>query len=227
VSRAQRGDAVTAAVRAARTGLLGWGDPKQGANEVSPGRKENPMYLEMLLDQVEGSADWRADKAAQYPDDRRNERSSAALSALAKNLRALPANDKHVRAYEAVVERLVDLDVDTLTEMTEHETRYVGRYGFDYPADGDAREFLSALTEAHQELVDDAETEAAEAEQDRRYEAAAAAASAEVKALAHEQAETVADAAAKQAAQKAYRTAHDDAYPSAYKEALIRLLHHH
>jgi hypothetical protein len=31
------------------------------------------MHLEQLIEKVESSADWRADKAEQYPDDARND----------------------------------------------------------------------------------------------------------------------------------------------------------
>jgi hypothetical protein len=45
--------------------------------------------LEQLVLAIESSAEWRASKAAQYPDDKRNVSSSQSLSKLAKNLNAL------------------------------------------------------------------------------------------------------------------------------------------
>lgn len=186
------------------------------------------MQLETLIMQVESSAEWRADKAKQYPDDTRNVRCSEALSELAKNLSGLPAGNPHAMAYEAAVERLVDLDADACSRMSEHENRYTGRYGFDYPADGDPEEFLSDLTGQYQEWIAEAEVEAAEEERERAYEAAKKVAGEEAKEAAAQAAREVAEKAAKEAAEEAYREAYDEtykeAYEEAYREALLRQL---
>jgi flagellar biosynthesis/type III secretory pathway protein FliH len=175
------------------------------------------MYLESLIQSVETSAEWRAGKAAQYPDDKRNRSSSKALFLLAKNLAELPADDKHVQAYEAIHERLLELDL--ISRVSEHESQYIGRYGFDYPQDGDPEDFLASLTEEYQEWVDEAEEEAAEEEREEAYEAACEAADEEAKEIADETAKEAAEEAAKEAAEEAYKEAYEEAYKEAYEEA--------
>jgi flagellar biosynthesis/type III secretory pathway protein FliH len=203
--------------------------PLKGAKEASPGRKESAMHLEQLIENVESSADWRAEKAEQYPDDTRNMRSSQALTKLAEKLKALPANDENVAAYEAVMSRLVESDGgDEMFGVIEYESQYIGRYGFDYPQDGDPADFLEALTEACQESVDKAEEQAAEEEREQAYEEAKQTASEEAKQAAHEKATEAAKKAAEEAAEEArrqaYAEAYTEAYEEAYREALIEAL---
>jgi hypothetical protein len=113
------------------------------------------MHLENLIASVESSSEWRAGKAAQFPDDKRNQQSSDALAELTRRLRKLPADNEAARAYEAVVERLVELD--ETERLVGYESRYVGRYGFDCPADGDPDDFLSSPTRQYLEWLSEAE----------------------------------------------------------------------
>jgi hypothetical protein len=186
------------------------------------------MYLEQLITNVESSAEWRAQKADQYPDDNRNLRSSQALAKLAENLKSLSRNDGNAVAYEAVVARLSE-DGDGVHRVVEHETRYVGRYGFNYPQNGDPADFLAGLTEQYQEWVTEAEESAAEEEREQAYEEAKEAADEAAKEAAHEAAKEAAEEAAKEAAEEAYKEAYDEAYreayDGAYREALIEALH--
>lgn len=184
------------------------------------------MSLEMLIDSVESSAHWRGEKADQYPDDRRNQRSSAALDKLAERLRKLPADNEHAQTYEALLERLIELD--RVHQVSEHESHYIGRYGFDYPEDGDPEAFLTGLNEHYQELVEEAEEEEAEEERERAYEAARETADEEAKKIANKGAKEVAEKAAKEAAEQAYKKVYartyQEAYDEAYREALIGAL---
>ncbi len=184
------------------------------------------MHLEHLIERVGSSADWRAGKAAEYPNDKRNHASSQALSKLAENLRKVSADNEHAQAYEAAVQRLLDLN--ETDEASEYEAHYVGRYGFDYPADSDPEDFLLALAERYQDVANEAEEEAAKEERERRYEAALEAADEEDKEAAAEEAKEAAEEAAKEAAEVAYRAAYEEAYKEVYeevyKEALIRAL---
>jgi hypothetical protein len=183
------------------------------------------MHLEQIIDRVESSADWRAEKAEQYPNDTRNMRSSQALTKLAEKLKSLPANDENVAAYEAVMSRLVESDdCDEMIGVFEYESQYIGRYGFDYPQDGDPADFLEALTEYCQELVSKAEEQAAEEEGEQAYEEAKQIASEEAKQVAHEKAMEAAKVAAEEAAEEAHRKAYAEAYEEAYREALIEAL---
>jgi hypothetical protein len=156
--------------------------------------------LEQLALAVESSADWRASKAKQYPEDRRNANSSRSLTKLAKNLRGLPCGNEHVVAYEEIMERAIELELDRISET---ETKYISRYGFDYPMDGEPTAFLQELTESVRHLVDTEEQRIAEEEDEAKYEAAKEAADEEAKEAAHEAAKEAADEAAKEAAEEA------------------------
>jgi len=178
------------------------------------------MHLEQLIEKVESSADWRAGKAEQYPDDNRNLRSSQALTKLAARLKALPKNDPRGLAYEEAVERLVEIDCDSeMLGVIENESQFIGRYGFDYPQDGDPASFLEALTEDCQEAIKEAEEKAAEEEREEAYEEAKETADEEAKEAAHEAAKEAAEEAAKEAAEEAYKEAYEEAYKEAYEEA--------
>ena len=187
------------------------------------------MHFEELVDRVESSADWRAQKTEQYPDDSRNERSSRALRKLAKNLRALPTEHEHAASYEDVMERLAELEAKgPLITVVDDESRYISRYGFDYPQDGDPAGFLSGITEDCEKLIAKAEERIAEEEREKAYEEAEKAADEAAREAAHEAAAIVADEAAREAAEKAYKQAYDEAhkeaYDEAFREALIELV---
>ena len=176
------------------------------------------MYFKQLITNVQSSAEWRAQKAEQYPEDKRNLRSSEALTKLADNLRALSGNDENVVAYEAAVARL-SKDDDGVRRVVEHESAFIGRYGFGYPQDGDPADFLAVLTEQYQEWVTEAEESAAEEEREQAYEEAKETADEAAKEAAHEAAKEAAEEAAKEAAEEAYKEAYDEAYKEAYEEA--------
>lgn len=175
------------------------------------------MHLEILIDSVESSAHWRGEKADEYPDDKRNQRSSAALDKLAERLRKLPTDNEHAQTYEATLERLIELD--QAHQIVEHESHYIGRYGFDYPENGDPEAFLTGLNEHYQELLEEAEEEEAEKERERAYEAALRTADEEAKKTADKGAKEIAEKAAKEAAEKAYKKAYAGTYKAAYDEA--------
>ena len=166
------------------------------------------MDLESLIREVESSVQWRADKATEYPNDKRNRTSAESLSKLAKNLRRLSTDNVCVRAYEAAIDRLVALEAD----WGEYTSRQIGRYGFDYPLDGDPKPFLEHLTEHYQGQIAEAEKKSAEAERERAYEEACEAADEQAREAAGKQAREIATEVAKEAAEQAYKQAYDVAY---------------
>ena len=88
---------------------------------------------DFLVDKIEGTSDWRAMKANEYPEDTRNERASAELAALAKHVKALPANHRLFKViFEAVKEDALDLP------EAEEENNLIRRYGFHGPEDVDS-----------------------------------------------------------------------------------------
>ena len=69
-------------------------------------------------------------------------------------------------AYDEIMDRALELGPDLfMTDIVEVETGYIGRYGFDYPQDGDPAEFLSRLAAECWNLVKDAEERGAEDKQ--------------------------------------------------------------
>ncbi|MBA3366038.1 MAG: hypothetical protein H0U03_09690 [Actinobacteria bacterium] len=98
---------------------------------------------EMLAEYVSGQAGWRADKADQYPEDDRNQRSADALWALAEHVERLPDDDPNLQALAALHEPW-----HTDVFISSEETGYMLlRFGFDsgHPLP-DFDDFLTAFT---------------------------------------------------------------------------------
>ena len=84
-----------------------------------------------LSDYFRSQADWRRQKAEEYPEDERNAQSAAALESLAEYVEP----DEHGE-YEAgpVIDRLLPHLADHGMSLGGEETaRAVSRYGFGYP----------------------------------------------------------------------------------------------
>ena len=178
-------------------------------------------HIDMLLTSVEGSSEWRADKAAQYPDDKRNIRSSEALAKLAQRLKTLPDGHPKLGAYSELLQCAIDADCD-LSDYSAFESSYIGRYGFDYPEDGDPETFMDGLIEELTECVEEAVKRVKEQEDEKAFQAlkerADEAAKEEAHEAADEAAKEAAEEAAKEAAQEAYTKAHKETYENTYKE---------
>jgi hypothetical protein len=177
------------------------------------------MDLESLIGEVESSVEWRTYKATEYPNDKRNRTSAESLSKLAKNLRKLSSDNRHVRAYEAALDRLVALEADW-NNIGEYTSLRIGRYGFDYPLDGDPEPFLEHLTEHYQQQIAEVGKRSDEAERERAYKEACEAADEQAREAAHEQASEIAKEAAKEAYDQTYKMAYDEAYMEALIEAV-------
>ncbi len=89
---------------------------------------------ELLAADIQGQADWRAQKAEEYPEDERNARCSAALSRLAKSVEAI--SDDHP-LFQRLKRLANTLGEDGMYQILEdgEENRLISRYGFDFPAD--------------------------------------------------------------------------------------------
>lgn len=205
--------------------------PTKGAKTASPGtQKDDPMtniadHQEQLVLRVEASAAWRASKAEHYPDDKRNARSSQALTKLGRKLKMLPADNKCLGTYAAVIDRAVALRASSvLSDVSEDESEYIGRYGFDYRQEGDPEAFLDGLTDEIRPLIEAAEEEIAEEKREAEYEAAKEAADETAKEAAHKAATETAEAAAKAAAEEAYKEAYEETYKETYEEAYREVL---
>lgn len=77
---------------------------------------------------VENTAAWRAEKAEEYPEDRRNARSAAALRDLAAGVSELPDDSPSLRRLWDLQQRL-----EGEPALAEAENLVLGRYGFDAP----------------------------------------------------------------------------------------------
>lgn len=105
-------------------------------------------FKEQIALAVEGTADWRAQKAEEYPHDTRNARSAEALSNLALRLRQLPADHPKFTALWWLWYRPKSEAIESIENLVTEESRYIGRYGFDEPKDGEPVEFLDGLKTA-------------------------------------------------------------------------------
>ena len=130
---------------------------------------------------VKNSAKWRARRAEQHPDDQRNISSSRSLVALAERLEALPVSNPHLAAYIDIMERAVAVAVakrSMLHDISDIESRCIGRYGFDYAQsdNGNPALFLFVLTREMTDLVEEEERIKEKKDDDPNYGAAAEAA---------------------------------------------------
>ena len=122
-------------------------------------------HKELLIGEIATSAEWRAEKAQEYPEDARNEQSATALLALVENLAALAPTDPLLeRIYKSEQgifgrsekPRSDDLRYLSLEELNERKSELLRRYGFDDPKeDGtDVAVFLSALADLTQRCAE-------------------------------------------------------------------------
>lgn len=110
-------------------------------------------YKEYLISQVRSTADWRAQKAEEHPDDKRNEASSKALSELAEKLDALPDDHPGFRQLWWVefgpdspkAERSKE---DAILDRIDATSEFLRRYGFHGEEDADPHAFLKELAGA-------------------------------------------------------------------------------
>ena len=120
-------------------------------------------YREQLIYRVEGTAEWRTRKSEEYPDDERNIRSSRCLELLATNLRELPPDHPKLLRLWRLEFGFGDLDpaleppeeelTDRVLEFSDSLSEELRQYGFQFDADGDPENFLSALISAYESNV--------------------------------------------------------------------------
>jgi hypothetical protein len=123
--------------------------------------KDEVLRAQLVL-AVENAATWRAGRAEQFPADKRNVRSAQSLAALTKRLEALSVNNPHLAAYIEIMERAVAVAVakrSVLHRISNLASQCIGRYGFDYPQDGNGNPapFLFVLTREMTDLVEEEE----------------------------------------------------------------------
>ncbi len=114
-------------------------------------------HLEQLASEVESTAEWRSRKATEYPDDKRNQAASKALTSLAKKLRELqPNNPKLIRLWRLAfgftdIDAMLEPSDDRLFRLTEVLSEELRVYSFHSKDDGNADDFLDSLILAYEE----------------------------------------------------------------------------
>jgi hypothetical protein len=106
-------------------------------------------YREQLVHSLEDSAEWRAAKAEEYPNDERNRRSAEALEAAARQVAALPDDDLRLRRLV----RLYEAGDEAVGNFLEAEHYIITRHGFADDATQTTDELLSALVGAADDAV--------------------------------------------------------------------------
>lgn len=106
------------------------------------------IMKETILVEISHAAEWRFQKAIQYPEDERNERCAKSLERLEANVAAVPAANWYFRklwkAYYG--HNLESSEAATLMgELGTIERQCISRYGFDSPQSSKAEEFLKEL----------------------------------------------------------------------------------
>ncbi|HZB92640.1 MAG TPA: hypothetical protein VE397_14430 [Stellaceae bacterium] len=118
-------------------------------------------YRKLLVNEAEGAADFRWQKADQYPGDKRNERSAHALSKLAESLQALPPENPALRKCYDLDALIISKELRGVDRDWQHINEARGKalvdlfshYGFDEPAEGDAGAFLDEVRVALEHVL--------------------------------------------------------------------------
>jgi hypothetical protein len=117
---------------------------------------------QMFLESLEGQAQWRDQKAAEYPGDERNKNSAAALRQLAKHLEAIPATDPLWLMYSQMWDTG---NGDDSMRACEYEREDLRTFGFsNRPKEvspEDAAMFLRDHVEALEEILADPDADLA------------------------------------------------------------------
>jgi hypothetical protein len=173
-------------------------------------REANKMVeLEDIVNGLEGTCDWRAQKAVEYPHDDRNAKAAEILERLATEVRGM-GNSLVFKQLVRAGDELSDDNKYDLLPLSEDISAYDREIGFhSFPSSGE--EYLRGILEIYQEHIAKAKAEEAEEVDEAADE--------EAKEVAHEAATEAADEAAKEAADEAYKEAYDEAYKEAYDEA--------
>ena len=111
-------------------------------------------FKDYLIEQIGYQADWRDEKASEYPQDDRNKNSARALRALASQLAEVPAT--HPKLHEAWrffngLRKPDDPDDSLRGIEVEHEV--LRQYGFYDHKIGDPEDFLTEYLKALRDSV--------------------------------------------------------------------------
>ncbi len=120
--------------------------------------------LEDEADALESTAEWRRQKAEEYPEDDRNEAAAEMLAKLAVEVRRLVGAPLG-QEFEALQEKVYTAEWRGSDRLMEDENRHLSRIGFDSLPDT-GEEYLRARMEIYAEALREAEEEADEDDED-------------------------------------------------------------
>src|SRR5271166_6397578 len=116
--------------------------------------------IEDIAVELESTSFWRDQKAAEFPDEERNEGASQLLQRLAHEVRAMAGSDLAVELQKAN-EKLRDVSAD-FNELITEEGQYRSRIGFDhFPSNGS--EYLEHLLDLCREYIATSERRSSDA----------------------------------------------------------------
>lgn len=103
---------------------------------------------DVIAEGIEWQASWRAQKAADYPDDLRNTHAAAGLVKLAEYVRQMPNNDPRIQLLDQVAVKITGGDVFSPGSETE---RIISRFCFTNdptpPTEDECSSFLDGIAE--------------------------------------------------------------------------------
>jgi len=120
--------------------------------------------LEHEADALESTAEWRRQKAEEYPEDDRNEAAAEMLAKLAVEVRRLVGTPIG-QEFTALQEKAYAAEWRGFDRLIEDENRHRSRVGFDsFPDSGE--EYVRARMEIYAKALREAEEEADEDDED-------------------------------------------------------------
>jgi hypothetical protein len=128
------------------------------------------VELEDIVNGLESTADWRREKAAQYPHDDRNEKAAEILGRLATEVRGMgdsPVFKELVRAGDELSDLSDECRKYDLCSLIDDLSAYDRNVGFhSWPSSGE--EYLRGMLEIYRDHIGKAKDEAAEAIREER-----------------------------------------------------------
>ena len=101
--------------------------------------KNIPEMKKQLVEQIERQAEWREQRAVEYPDDDRNGQSAASLRRLAKQLGEFPTTDPR---WRRLLNCYYGNSDDARCTIIEAESEALRLYGFHEEKNGNPADFL-------------------------------------------------------------------------------------
>lgn len=181
-------------------------------------------YFTRLILSLKTLATGQAENTGQFPEDDRHTAPSPALIELAEALTRLPPENSQRIAYNDAMDQAAVMNLGPSLEAVERD--HVANYRANYPKTRDPKRFLETLIADIDSLIDDAELNANDANDDdlEQVDIVNVRADEIARGIACKKAEDGAREAAEEAYRLAYRWAYEDIFEEAYDRALSQLI---